>query len=137
MQSRNGLIIRLIDIALIILFGFIAISDIKVNAQIKLPTPMPGENTESQILFVIIKVKADATFEMVLNDLEESVDSLDAVEAKLLAARDNLAAQDKSLHVLIEPENGSIIQATIDVLDLCSKLNLEKNIAYDYAKLNL
>jgi len=137
MLTRNGLIIRLIDIALIILFGFIAISDIKVNAQIKLPSPVQSESTESQNLFVLVKINPDATYELAQNQMIEKIESIVSLEKKLAALRENYTNNDVALHVLIEPQRGSIIQRTIDVLDICTKLDITKNIAYDYANLNL
>ncbi|MFQ5631272.1 MAG: ExbD/TolR family protein, partial [bacterium] len=129
MLTRNGLIIRLIDIALIILFGFIAISDIKVNAQIKLPSPVQSETTESQNLFVLVKINPDETFEVIESQLTEKIVSVDSLGMKLQNLKENYNNQKISLHVLIEPQPGSIIQGTIDVLDLCTKLNITKNIA--------
>lgn len=136
MITRNGLIIRLIDIALIILFGFIAISDIKVNAQIKLPSPVRDETSESQNLFLRVKIYSQEKFEIIENQIIHKIDSLQVLEEKLFALYETYKKQNTALHVLIEPQSGSIIQSTIDVLDICSKLNITKNIAYDYAKLN-
>ena len=45
-MKKRGLLMRFIDVGLIILFGFIVISDIKSEAQIQLPittTPTPPE----------------------------------------------------------------------------------------------
>jgi biopolymer transport protein ExbD len=136
MVSKNGLIIRLIDIALIILFGFIAISDIKVNAQINLPSPVQSENAESRNLFLLVKIYPQGQFEIIENQVTHTIDSLQVLEQLLLTLQEAYKRQNANLHVLIEPQSGSIVQSTIDVLDICSKMNITKNIAYDYAKIN-
>lgn len=137
MMSRSGLIIRLIDIALIILFGFIAISDIKVNAQIKLPATKLNRSTASRSHFILIKVRPEGNCLIVDGEAQQIAEELPEVEAYLLARRENDRRQGLALHVLIQPEEDSIVQRVVDLLDLCAKLKIPKNIAYDYSGLRL
>lgn len=63
---NSGLIVRLVDVVLIILFGFIGISDIKVKRQIKVPgktveTETPQENQKNNVMVVVDFMKMIST----------------------------------------------------------------------------
>ncbi len=135
-MTQGGIIIRLIDIALIILFGFIAISDVNVKAQIKLPTPIKQKAKESRNLFLIVEVKNEGVFELVEDKERYRLETLEELELKLVELRNKYSDEKFSLYVLIKPEEESIVQLTVSVMDLCTRLELPKNIAYNYDDLN-
>lgn len=136
-MNKSGLIIRLIDIALIILFGFIAISDIKVKAQIKLPVPVQGESRQSRNLFVTVRLLEAGGYAVKTPEGTTNMATAPELERFLQQKKALFAARQKVLCVLIEPEKETIVQKTIDVLDMCAKLRIPKNLAFDYADLNL
>ena len=136
-MTKGGLLIRLIDIALIILFGFISISDINVKAQIKLPKPVKESVEKSQNLFLVVRVLSSGQFELDDTETTTIYPSLDELESGLKDVAMRLVQPDVQLHVLVKPEEDSIVQHTVSVLDLCTKLELPKNIAYNYDDLNL
>lgn len=136
-MTQGGLIIRLIDIALIILFGFISISDIKVKAQIKLPTPMQEQTAKNEQLYVIVRINADNLFQIANTAESLHIETLPALEESLLSLRDDLLQKNQSLYVLIEPHEESAVQTTVYVMDICTRLNIAKNLAYDYGSLDL
>jgi biopolymer transport protein ExbD len=135
-MTKGGLIIRLIDVAMIILFGFIAISDLKVRAQIKLPSPEEEPQPENQrdpiLLFVRIGANGDVTIlenETILsapNDVQE-------IENLLTSRFEQLVEQGYEMIVLIEPDGDSPIQQTVDVLDICERHQIPKSLNYDSA----
>ena len=68
MFNKGGLIIRLIDVVLILLLGFIGISDFTVKTQIKLPT---GGNESLVVMkqqVLTIRVNNDSTFQLSYGD---------------------------------------------------------------------
>jgi len=133
-MSKGGLIIRLIDVALILLLGFIAISDIRVKAQIKLPSPGEEEALEQapQLIFVVI---TEQGFAINYNVKTIPIDNLKVLESQLLQIRGELLEKKIKMVVLIEPHEESIIQKTVDILDLCERHNIPKNINYQSLEL--
>ena len=133
-MSKGGLIIRLIDVALILLLGFIAISDIRVKAQIKLPSPGEEDVLEqaTQLVFVLIYGHG---FAINLNEKTTPVKNLQILENQLLQIRTELLKNNIKMVVLIEPHEESIIQKTVDVLDICEKRRIPKNINYQSLEL--
>jgi len=70
---RGILLVRLIDVVLIILFGFIAISDIKVKRQINLPGSTDNEEQqteEDQTILFWIDIDSSGFFQL---EIEENV----------------------------------------------------------------
>lgn len=133
-MNKGGLLIRLIDVAMIILFGFIAISDIKVRAQIKLPSDkVEQEQQENQKEPALLFVKIDMNSGVRLTDYAEvdEVMMVDQLENRLLELRSGFKSSGQDLVVLVEPHEDSIIQHTIDVLDICERHNIAKNINYE------
>jgi len=129
-MSRGGLIIRLIDVALIILFGFIAISDIKLKAQIKLPTGAPTSEPAAERHLVTVRIGPNGQFTLVDGEKQQAVPDLAALESTL---RDRAKAdlrQRREMVVLIEPDEDSMIQLTVSVMDICEKYGIPKNINY-------
>jgi biopolymer transport protein ExbD len=129
-MSRGGLIIRLIDVALIILFGFIAISDIKVKAQVKLPTNAPESRPRGERQLVRVAIGPDGRFEVIDADDVEKISDLSALEALLRQRADAYRRRNSEMVVLIEPDGDSMIQLTVSVMDICEKYGIPKNINY-------
>jgi len=134
-MGNQGLIIRLIDVAMIILFGFIAISDIKVRAQIKLPTQddeqqTPEPKTEPVLYFVKIGLGHEIVVEHDNEEVFRTTDLAD-LEVKLARASAEFNSQGTQFIVLIEPEEESPIQFTVDILDICERNKIPKNINYE------
>ena len=134
-MNKGGLIIRLIDVAMIILFGFIAISDIKVRAQIKLPSDEPQKEQQKQQkdpVLIFVKIDLDRGF-VVERDEEMLFATSDKVELESNLA--NLVNYNKTVGqetvVLISPDEDSPIQLTVDVLDICERNQIPKNINYE------
>ncbi len=134
-MNSSGLIIRLIDIAMIILFGFIAISDIKVRAQIKLPSEQKEENEQVEPKEpVLMFVKIDMSQGFVVEEGEQVVgvtSQLTDLEKILLERFHQSKAMGRELVVLIEPDEDSMIQYTVNVMDICERNSIPKNINYE------
>jgi biopolymer transport protein ExbD len=127
----GGMIVRLIDVVLIILFGFIAISDIQLKRQIKMPGPPDEKNQPKQetsrLLFVRIDKAGKLTLRMDDTDL--------ATESETTALSHTLGRVIKEIRlegqipvVIIDPEPDASMQRTIDVFDLCEQLGVAKSI---------
>jgi biopolymer transport protein ExbD len=137
-MSQTGLLIRLIDVGLIILMGFIMISDITVKAQIKLPSSDPQAEEERPQTIILVNIDRRGTFSVTIPDRKERISGLAdtrALEEALLSLRERFAKEGQDIVVLVEPDEDSIIQRTVDVLDICQRHGILKNI--NYASLEL
>lgn len=133
-MGKSGLIIRLIDVAMIILFGFIAISDIKVRAQIKLPSQDEEQQPEPEQrpVLLFVEIGLDKVVRIMQDDqiLTETTD-LQQLETALVQTVEGIRAEGRKAVVLIEPDEDSPIQFTVDLLDMCERHNIPKNINYE------
>jgi len=134
-MSKGGTLIRLIDVAMIILFGFIAISDIKVRAQIKLPSEKQeslDNEEEKQPELVFVRIDADHVFVVEHNHEQLLTTNVTGeLEAFLKQLMVTYRADKRDMVVLVEPHEDSVIQRTIDVLDMCERNRIPKNINYE------
>lgn len=127
----GGLIVRLIDVVLIILFGFIAISDIQVKRQIKLPgaTDKQEEENKQENPQLWVSITKNGLYSLKLDETPViDNDSLRVLEKKLVAQMNSLLAWNKAPVVIIDPEPEAKIQETVRVIDLCEKHRFPKSI---------
>jgi len=150
--NKGGLIVRLIDIVLILLLGFLQISDIVHKNQIKLPGPTGTRRNlseKSKILPIDVHVMPGDTIMPEINpEVEYSlkklgqlycyyllyedekiyrIRNLDKLEEHLLIAE----ASYDSISVIINPEPNSIIQGTINLIDICRRHNFKRKFRYN------
>lgn len=130
-MTKGGIIIRLIDVALIILFGFIAISDLKVRAQIKLPSDKQESESKRKQELIFVEIGLDDAF---IIKKEETIlaqtTALEELERSLIRLYKDYKSKGSEVVVLIKPHKDSIIQRTVDVLDICERHQIPKNINY-------
>jgi len=150
--SKGGLIVRLIDIVLILLLGFLQISDIVHKNQIKLPGPTGTRRNlseRSKILPIDVHVvPGDTTMPEIDPEVEYSLKKLGQLycyyllyqEDKVFRIRklDNLEehllitqAGYDSISVIINPEPNSIVQGTINLIDICRRHNFKRKFKYN------
>jgi len=130
-MSKGGMIIRYIDIALTVLFGFIAISDLEIKTQIRLPSEVSALAQPAQINTVSIIVLEGSRYTLMDADKTVASDTtLERIEEVLLEVRERYLAQQQDVLVLIQPDPNSPIQLTVNVLDVCERNRIAKNINY-------
>lgn len=130
-MGNPSMIIRYIDIALTVLFGFIAISDVEQKTQVKLPSNVSAVSTPTQINTVSLIVLPGPMYTL-LEDATEITSSaeLEAVEQVLLNVRQKYLDQNQDIIVLIQPDPNSPVQLTVNVLDVCERNQIQRNINY-------
>ncbi|MCP4634737.1 MAG: hypothetical protein GY855_17550 [candidate division Zixibacteria bacterium] len=130
-MKKKGIIIRLIDVTLIILLGFLTISDFQTKTPINLPEISKEEviisdiDGDSQIATVI--VAKDKSFRLSVVD-GDTVDF--KTKSDLEYALYDFYINDTSLVVLIIPDDSTDVQSTINVIDICEKYNIPKNLTF-------
>ena len=136
-MTKSGSIIRLIDVVLNILFGFMGITDFEMKSQIMLPSIIGVGHQEIRQQSIFLKIKNDSQFVVIdginvdmelqgINELDRYVDQLNRIYLQ------------KSIQMLliIEPEKETMIQTTVDVMDICEKYQIPKNLSYSQVKLD-
>lgn len=154
-KKSGGLIVRLIDLSLLMLLGFLQTSDIVHKSQIKLPGPsarskqmqedqkkilpvdvrvMRGDTTMPEIDPLnersLIKLGQLSTYYVVLeSDKVFRIRDLDKLEQHLLITH----ASYDSMVVIVDPHPNSIVQGTINLIDICRRHNFNRKFQYNEA----
>jgi len=136
-MNQGGLIIRLIDVVLIILLGFLNISDFVLKTQIKLDS---GKSTttarvKTRLYNVFIVEGGFYRIEDVQNDkkLEFAPPkeiALQEIELYLTNEFNQNTSQNVKTLVVLRSSENTKIQLTIDVLDICEKHKIPRSISY-------
>lgn len=142
-MANRGFLIRFIDIGLIVLFGFLMISDIEAASRVELAGS--GEESEEvvepeeDLAFIVVEIAADGAFLVGRREPGEDpaspprtrVTSTDALGAVIADLADQDGAQGLRTVVLIEPHPASEVQRTVDVMDVSDRLGLQKSLQMD------
>ena len=134
-MQRRGLIIRFIDIGLLILFGFLMISDLKGTSQLSF------NEGDAQDFFstlqedsILLGVEIENDGRLSIRDISESrtlhqnILSIEELEFLIGTMKNQYAEEGKELSILIEPAPDAQIQYVVHVLDVCDRLGLNKNL---------
>lgn len=122
-MSSSNLIIRLIDIVLILLFGFLVISEIDKKSPVKLPqsdAKMKKLNYEEELLVVGIKDKS--TYIIEAEDI--TYNNIPAVLNKIEIRRHSLDEIGRKLRVRIRSEWSLPIKYTMRIANYCRSQNI-------------
>ena len=137
-MASRGFLIRFIDVGLIVLFGFVMISDIEIASQVELSVAAATADVADEVTeraFVMVNIAADGRFSIVDSEsgdlLAANVDRPDALAELLRFLKQAHAAQNRDLIVFIRPHEDSVVQRTVDVMDVCDRLALGKSLQMD------
>jgi biopolymer transport protein ExbD len=158
-MEGNGLIIRLIDVVMIILLGFLNISDFGNKAQIKLDSASSEEQPNQTMMYFVV-VTPSGAFIVTNSDNDEKImfaqTGADSTAHLPIAATDAVNTQNPEISnpnlakleiflnkrfeensqnqintlVVIKSHPETKIQYAIDVLDLCEKNEIPRTISY-------
>ena len=138
-MASRGFLIRFIDIGLIVLFGFLMISDIDLASRVELADSREAEEETIQDEptergFILVEVGADGAYRV--SDPRAADEGVRADDPDALAAelqrRDalNVEAELETV-VLLQPHPASLVQETVDAMDVCDRLSLPKSLRMD------
>jgi biopolymer transport protein ExbD len=120
--QKSGFVVRFVDVVLILLFGFISISSVRVT-EIELPesteTPPPAPEAE-EVLFV--GIRHDGTY---LVD-EEREEIQGAANLLRFVASQLEAVGDRPLKVRIRASHDTPMRFLIDAARVCDELGLPR-----------
>ena len=138
-MASRGFLIRFIDIGLIVLFGFLMISDIDMSSRVDLADAReaeeePAEEEPTERGFVLVEVGADGAYRVSdprLVDDAVQADDPDALATELQRRNAlNVEAELETI-VLLQPHPSSLVQETVDAMDVCDRLSLPKSLRMD------
>jgi biopolymer transport protein ExbD len=131
-MKKNTFLIRFIDIGLILLFGFVIISDITIRSQIEMPGSDPTISQEViQHTLLIIEILPGNEFRVTEAETEIShgvLTGLDQLASVLMGLNRHFVEIGKAAVAVIEPDDNISMQSLVDVLDTCDRLGIPKNI---------
>ena len=138
-MASRGFLIRFIDIGLIVLFGFLMISDINASSRVELADTRsePEESVEEEEqdrAFVLVAIEADGAY--LVSDPNVPGDEVvaedpEALSQELRRRRDAHRDLEVETVVLIQPDPSSLVQNTVDAMDVCDRLALTKSLRMD------
>lgn len=130
-MGKGSVIIRLIDIALTVLFGFICIADIEQKTQIKLPAKTTAVSTQQQLKTISVVIFEGPMFHLMDGaTLVFSHGDINVVEQQMVNMSLDYASRNEEVVFLIQPDPNSPIQLMVNVLDICERNQLSKSINY-------
>lgn len=139
-MATRGFLIRFIDIGLIVLFGFLMISDIESLSRVDLAGAQqqeieePADDPEERGL-ILVEVAPDGRF-VISDPAAPEAGLVVAANSESLAQelRSRRAVNDAAALetiVLIQPDLASAVQFTVDVMDVCDRLSIAKSLRMD------
>ena len=129
MDNNNRLMVRLIDIALIILLGFIAISRLKTE-YVDLPAPGDPEPQRQTVREASVRIHKNF-FVLRDNGNRKKLASLGQLEKAMVYANKRYLNRGQKLVFTIESHKSGVMQNLVNVLDICQRHNIEKSINYE------
>lgn len=115
--------------ALIILLGFIAISRLKTEY---VDLPSTGDSQQMRQTPHEAKLHIyDKLFKFIDQGNHWNCQTLNELENLLINQNNHYLTRKIKLIVTIEPHQSSIMQSLVDVLDICQRNQIEKNLNYE------
>ncbi|MFQ5627298.1 MAG: biopolymer transporter ExbD [bacterium] len=129
MDNNQRLMVRLIDVALIILLGFIAISRLKTE-YVDLPAPGNPEPQQKTVQEAKIRIYK-SYFVLQEKGRKKRLSGIEQLENAMVSANRRYNNRGQKLVFAIESHKSGIMQNLIDVLDICQRNNIEKSLDYE------
>ena len=127
-KNKSGIIVRLIDVVLILLFGFISISQIEEVSRVHLPvsseTRLSTPDTENLISIAVFPYEKNRWGYLVENETK----LLKTIEGVHLFLKDKKSFYKRDIRVKIYSEARAPIKYTMQVADLCEQMQLRKSL---------
>ncbi len=122
-MSKTGVIMRLIDIALNLIFGFLIISEIDKNSQIRLPhSNVETKRLQYQEELLVIGIKNKSVYLIEAENIE--LNSISAVLNKIERRKQSLEKLERQLRVRIRSEWNLPIKYTMRIANYCRSKNI-------------
>ena len=119
---KSTIIIRLIDIVLLLLFGFMVISEIDRKSPIKLPhsyVPIKSKIDKEELLIIGLLMEKDSNLTILIEGENRLVQDLPTLEDVILSEQQRFKDLNKKLRVRIRSSWNLPIKHTMRVANFC------------------
>ena len=126
-MSGGGLLVRLIDICMILLFGFICCSELAQQSKIVLPTTveLPPANPNAEVIeFVSVLPNG----EYLINNEKYHTSDPQVLEEYLLRRKNELALSRYQMRVRVRPNHDTPIRFVMKAAEICDRLEVVKSV---------
>jgi len=122
-RAASGLIIRLIDVVLILLFGFIAISEISKKSRIDLPESeaVPATAPDREVV-VYIGILPDGRY--LVEDETAVIDDPAALMRYVLQKQSELNSRNIRMRVRVRANHDSEVRYAFTVVNICQETKI-------------
>ena len=166
MRKGGGIIIRLIDVVLILLLGFLKVSDIVHKKQIKLPSRASSQRSMDKpknvvplkvmilptkkddivpdhIALELSKIDPESEFSLSLKSqlfcyymVQDSIKTrriqlIEELDSYIDSTYKSYMVNGDSMFVVINPDSNSMVQGTINLIDVCRRYKIKRSFQYD------
>ncbi len=122
-KISGGLIVRLVDVVLILLFGFISISEVDKRTKIKLAesfaVPLTAPSRER---VVYIGVLPDGRY--LVEDETRTISDLRTMQNYIISKRDQLNRQKIKMRIRLRVNYNAPVQPAFKVVKICQLLKI-------------
>ncbi|MCU0644621.1 MAG: biopolymer transporter ExbD [bacterium] len=127
MMSQGGIVIRLIDVVLILLFGFISISEISSKSLVNLPkSSQTNYSLPDKENLLIIGIMPDGQY--LIENENELISNFDALKFYIVTKNDENIQNKIETRVRIRSNWDTPIKHTLALANLCDFLAIPKGI---------
>ena len=126
-MARGSLIIRLIDIVLILLFGFLAISEIEKKSPIKLPqsnVKVKSQVDKEELLVVGLRKGKDNKLEIIIEGKNIPVPDFATLEEIIYSEKKKYKEMGREMRVRVRSNWDLPIKYTMRIADFCQQENI-------------
>jgi len=127
-MSKGGVIVRLIDIVLLLLFGFLAISQIEKKSPISLPESIVKVKSkpEEDELFILGLKRNKKKIDFYVEGEDVHLPTLKSVENKILSRKKTLETEfNRKLKVRIRSNWNLPIKYTMKIVKFCQRKGIK------------
>lgn len=127
MMSQGGIVIRLIDVVLILLFGFISISEISSKSVIHLPkSEQMVYSLPDREDLIIIGITPEGKF--LIEDESEMIEDFNALKYYIVTKHQENLNNNVETRVRIRSNWNTSIKYTLAVANVCDMLQVPKGM---------
>jgi len=126
-MTKGGIILRLIDVVLILLFGFISISEISRQSQIELPESeeIPLSNPDKEAI-LIVGITQDGRY--LIEDEAQNMTNVKVLKKYIENKQHEFAKKNTEIRVRIRSNYNAPVKYAIILANICDALKIPKSI---------
>jgi biopolymer transport protein ExbD len=128
-MNSGGMIVRLIDICMILLFGFICSSELTEQSNIILPKTLelPPVNPDPEMV-VFVWIQSDGSFQFLTGGGLSKTYDTNVLERYLQIRKDELARTQYNMRVRIRANYDTPFRLVMQAANVCDRIDVLKTV---------